>query len=122
MSKIGEVTYLIAYEMHRYPLYALRRSGEQKEEANVRARVGDELHERVLHEHAVAAPRRHHVRKAIDGEHHSETQQLCSLYWKAQYGTTGSRIRGNTFEIKMRIMWINTRKAIKSVTLSRRGR
>ena len=93
MSKIGEVTYLVAYEMHRYPLYALRRSSEQKEEAYVRARMGDELDERVLHEHAVAAPRSHHVRKAVDGEHDPETHKLCSLYWKAQYGTKSSRLK-----------------------------
>ena len=73
--------------MHCDPLYALRRGSEQEEEANVRARVGDELDERVLHEDAIAAPGRHHVRKAIDGEHHPESHQLRGLFWKAQHGT-----------------------------------
>ena len=73
--------------MHCDPLYALRRGSEQEEEANVRARVGDELDEGVLHEDAVAAPGRHHVRKAIDGEHHPESHQLRGLFWIAQHGT-----------------------------------
>ena len=73
--------------MHSNPLYALRRGSEQKEEANVRARVGDEFDERVLHEDAVAAPGRHHVRKAIDGEHQPEPHQLRGLLWIVQHGT-----------------------------------